>query len=109
WWGGEMQSGWGVNIAQQGRMLFMTWFSYDAQGKDTWYVVPGGAWNGASFTGDLYATTSSAWLGTSYTPASFAPVKVGAMPLDFADQGWATMTYTVGGITQSKTIVRQPY
>jgi hypothetical protein len=109
WWGGDMQDGWGINIAQQGRMLFATWFSYDAAGKDTWFVVPGGAWSGSAFTGDLYATTSSAWLGTSYSPSSFAPVKVGSMTLNFTDQGWATMTYTVGGVTQSKTIVRQPY
>jgi hypothetical protein len=109
WWGGEMQDGWGVNVAQQGRMLFVTWFSYDANGRDTWFVVPGGAWTGAAFTGNLYATTSSSWLGTEYSPAAFAPVKVGSMTLDFSDQGWATMTYTVNGLTQSKTIVRQPY
>ena len=109
WWGGEMQSGWGINIAQQGRMLFATWFSYDAQGHDTWFVLPGGSWSGAAFTGDLYATTSSAWLGTDYSPAAFAPVKVGSMTLDFTDQDWATMTYSVRGVTQSKTIVRQSY
>jgi hypothetical protein len=109
WWGGEMQSGWGVNIAQQGRMLFATWFSYDAQGRDTWFVLPSGTWSGSSFTGDLYATTSSAWLGTDYSPAAFVPVNVGSMTLDFTDQDWATMTYTVRGVTQSKTIVRQSY
>ena len=109
WWGGAAQNGWGVNIAQQGRMLFVTWFSYGTNGDDTWFVVPGGSWTGAAFTGDLYATTSSPWLGTTYSPATFAPVKVGSMTLDFADQGFATMTYTVGGVTQSKTIVRQAY
>ena len=109
WWGGEMQSGWGINIAQQGRMLFATWFSYDAQGRDTWFVLPGGTWSGSAFTGDLYATTSSPWLGTEYSPAAFAPVKVGSMTLDFTDQDWATMTYSVRGVTQSKTIVRQSY
>lgn len=109
WWGGEPQNGWGVNIAQQGRMLFATWFSYDAGGDNTWFFVPGGAWSGASFTGDLYAATSSPWLGASYSPAALVPEKVGSMTLDFADQGFATMTYTVNGRTQSKTIVRQPY
>jgi hypothetical protein len=109
WWAGMEQNGWGINIAQQGRMLFATWFSYGPDGADTWFVLPGGSWSGTSFTGDLYAVTSSPWLGTSYSPAAFAPVKVGSMTLDFADAGWATMTYTVRGVTQSKTIVRQPY
>jgi hypothetical protein len=109
WWAGQEQTGWGINIAQQDRMLFATWFSYAGDGVDTWFVLPGGSWSGTSFTGDLYASTSSPWLGTAYSPAAFAPVKVGSMTLDFTDTGFATMTYTVRGITQSKTIVRQPY
>lgn len=109
WWGGSEQNGWGLNIAQQGRALFPVWYTYDAAGRDTWYAMPGGTWNGTTYSGDLYTVTSSPWLGTNYNPASFAPVKVGTMSLSFADQNTATMTYTVNGVTQSKAIVRQPY
>ena len=109
WWGGVEQNGWGINIAQQGRMLFPVWYTYDASGRDTWFAVPGGTWSGTAFTGDIYATTSSAWLGTPYLTSAFAPVKVGTMTLNFSDQNTATMTYTVNGITQTKNIVRQPY
>ncbi len=109
WWGGSAQDGWGLNIAQQGRMLFPVWYTYDANGRDTWYAVPGGTWSGTTFTGDIYTTTSSAWLGAAYSPASFTPVKVGTMILSFLDENMATMTYTVNGITQSKAIVRQPF
>lgn len=109
WWGGSAQDGWGLNIAQQGRVLFPVWYTYDASGKDTWYAVPGGTWNGTTFTGDIYATTSSAWLGANYNPLVFAPVKVGTMTLNFFDQNTAAMTYTVNGVTQTKSIVRQPF
>ncbi|MBL8523430.1 MAG: Ig-like domain repeat protein [Betaproteobacteria bacterium] len=109
WWGGSEQNGWGVNIAQQGRTLFPVWYTYDANGKDVWYAMPGGTWSGTTYSGDLYAITSSAWLGATYNPASFAPVKVGTMSLSFIDQNTATMTYTVNNVTQTKAIVRQPF
>lgn len=108
WWN-PAENGWGVNIAQQGGQLFPVWYTYDAAGKDTWFVVPGGSWNGNSFTGDMYATTGSAWLGTAYNAAALAVNKVGSMKLDFLDAGHATMTYTVNGVTQAKTIGRQPF
>jgi serine protease len=106
WWGGEAQNGWGLNITQQGRTLFPVWYTYDAAGKVTWYMVPGGVWTGTSFTGDLYSTTGSPWLGRTYDPAILAVTKVGAMTLNFTNQSAATMTYTANGVTQSKSISR---
>jgi hypothetical protein len=109
WWGDTIENGWGINIAQQGRQLFPVWYTYNSQGNATWFAVPGGTWNGNVFTGDIYSTTSSAWLGVQYVPGSFAVNKVGTMTLTFTDQSNAVMTYTVNGLTQSKTITRQPY
>ncbi len=109
WWGGAAENGWGLNIAQQGRVLFPVWYTYDADGKATWYGVPGGTWNGTTFTGDVYTTTSSTWLGIAYNPLVFAADKVGTMTLNFVDQNTATMTYRVNGYTQTKSIVRQPF
>ncbi|MEO8101611.1 MAG: Ig domain-containing protein [Betaproteobacteria bacterium] len=109
WWAGTQEDGWGMNIAQQDRMLFPVWYTYDAIGRTTFFTVPGGTWNGTSFTGDIYTTVSSAWLGVTYNPAQFIATKVGTMTLNFTDQNNATMTYTVNGITQTKSIVRQPF
>ncbi|HEX4859426.1 MAG TPA: hypothetical protein VFV17_10440, partial [Usitatibacteraceae bacterium] len=109
WWGGQAENGWGLNIAQQGRQLFPVWYTYNAQGNATFFAVPGGTWNGNTFTGDIYSTVSSAWLGVNYVPASFQVTKVGTMTLTFSDQSNGVMTYTVNGVTQSKAIVRQPY
>ncbi|MEP7155520.1 MAG: M23 family metallopeptidase [Betaproteobacteria bacterium] len=109
WWGGIEQNGWGVNIAQQGRMLFPVWYTYNASGNASWFAVPGGTWSGPTFIGDIYSTTSSPWLGVSYNPAAMVATKVGSMTLHFSDQSNAIMTYTVGGVTQSKVIARQPY
>jgi hypothetical protein len=108
WWGGIGQNGWGISIAQQGRMLFAVWYSYDAQGDATWRFVPGGTWAGSVFSGGLYATTSSPW-GARYDAAALAPVKVGTMTIDFLDQDFAAVTYSLSGVTQTKSVARQPF
>ncbi len=39
WWNGcsaGSESGWGLNIAHQGDVLFVTWFTYDANGNAWW-------------------------------------------------------------------------
>ena len=109
WWGGSQEDGWGMNIAQQGRVLFPVWYTYDASGKAVFFAVPGGTWSGNSFTGSIYSTTSSPWLGTAYDPSRFSATPVGSMTLTFTDQSNALMSYTVNGIAQTKNIVRQPY
>jgi hypothetical protein len=115
WWAGpdqlrlKSENGWGVTIAQQERQLFGVWFTYDADGKTTWFVMPGGTWAGTTFTGDLFSTTSSPWLGTVYNPAALAVSKVGSVTFTFLSADAAMMTYTVNGLTQTKRITRQPF
>ena len=96
-------------IAQQGRVLFPVWYTYDASGKAVFFAVPGGTWNGNAFTGGIYSTTGSPWLGATYDPGRFVATQVGSMTLTFTDQSNAVMNYTVNGLSQTKYIVRQPY
>ncbi len=109
WWAGSQENGWGLNIAQQGRMLFPVWYTYDSNGQPTWFALPSGTWSGTTYKGDLYSATSSPWLGTAYDASRFTPVKAGSMSLTFIDQDTATMSTTIGGVTRTGTIVRQPY
>ena len=108
WWGGMGQNGWGVNIAQQGRQLFVVWYSYDAKGRATWRFVPGGTWEGSVFSGTLYAAASSPF-GEGYDGTALRTTPVGTMTIDFIDQAFATVTYTMGGVTQAKTVERQGF
>ncbi len=106
WWAGEAENGWGVTIAQQDRSLFAAWYTYGADGKATWFVMAGGAWQGTTFTGQLYTTTSSPWLSVPYNASLFRTQSVGTVSFDFRDQDNAKMTYTVNGVTQTKSISR---
>jgi N-acetylneuraminic acid mutarotase len=109
WWAGERENGWGINIAQQARTLFMVWYTYGVDNKTTWFTVPGGVWDGTTFSGDVYATVGSAWLGVPYVVSQYSATKVGTMIVDFEDQNKANMTTTINGVTQSRMIVRQPF
>ena len=35
-WRRLSEAGWGVNIIQQGDLIFASWFTYDATGKGMW-------------------------------------------------------------------------
>lgn len=109
WWATAAEDGWGMNIAQQGRVLFPVWFTYDSSGKATFFTAQGGSWNGTIWSGTLFAHASSAWLGAAYDPSMFSSSSVGTLTIDFTDASTATMTTTLNGTMQVRRIVRQPY
>lgn len=109
WWAGAAQNGWGINIAQSDRTLFAVWYTYDANGRATWYVMPGGEWRGADYVGKLYATQGSAWLGSAYVASRLQATEVGAATLAFLDGGIATANLRVGAFTIERLLFRQPY
>jgi hypothetical protein len=108
WWN-PAENGWGVSITNQNNAIFAVWFTYGADGKVTWYPMPGGTWSGNTYTGTIYRTNSGAWLGVPYDASKFKATAVGTMSFRFVDANTADMTYTVDGVTQTKTITRQPY
>lgn len=110
WWGGPSQNGWGVAITQQYRTIFAVWYTYDANGRTVWYVVPAGSWTAANvYTGTAYRTTGSPWLGVPYDPAMLNAPAVGTVTFTFTDLNNAVMSYTVDGVSGSKPITRQSF
>jgi DNA-binding MarR family transcriptional regulator len=53
WWGGESESGWGVNLTHQGNTIFATLFTYATNGKGMWLVATMAKQTDGSFSGDL--------------------------------------------------------
>ena len=114
WWAGSAQDGWGINLVQQGGIVFGVWYTYGQDGRPTWYVLPNGSWNGSTYSGPFYGTTGSVWLGATYNPNQLTVTPAGTLDFTFTNANAATMKYafTAGpfsGTTQSKLIVRQPY
>ena len=103
------ESGWGVNLTQQGDIVFATWFTYDTDGSGMWLVMPSGTRSGNSWTGALYRTTGPAFSSVPFNPQQVAVTEVGTATFSFTDADNGTFSYTVGGVSQSKAITRQVF
>jgi YVTN family beta-propeller protein len=107
WWN-PAESGWGLSVTQQGRVMFLAWFVYDAAGNPVWYVASNCAVNAAAngCTGKLYRTTGPAAAET-FDPARVRVIEAGSVTLSFSDGNNGMLSYTADGQSGSKAITRQ--
>jgi hypothetical protein len=107
WWNSS-ESGWGINMVQQGTTIFATLFTYATSGRDMWLVAPNITRQpDASYTGPLYSTRGPAFDASPWTAISFE--QVGTMTMRFSAGDRATLTYTVNGTSVTKEIERQVF
>jgi len=106
WWAAPAgsQSGWGMNLAHQGDIIFATWFTYGAQDAPVWYYMVAEKTADGVYTGALAQNK-----GPSYATTPFEPNVVVAAPLITS----ATLTFdspTTGTVTYQpgSTVVVQP-
>jgi len=135
WWGGEddaREYGWGVSIAQQGNMLFPIWFTYDAQGKATWYplmqapanyvsyIPPVNAneygWFENRYFSHVYSINASKAPSENFLANSLTTAIKGTVVLTFLDQEHGTIGHPVPcdgsnylACTQWKKLRRQKF
>jgi len=112
WWI-PTESGWGVNVVQQGEVLFLTWFVYAADGSAAWYsatldkttLQPN---NLNRYDGDLYETRGT-FFGGVWNPTLVIARKVGTASLVPANLHLATLSYAVDGVPAVKPIERETF
>lgn len=112
WWASPAgsESGWGLGIAQQGSVVFATWFSYDELGEPQWLVMSDArAKDPSTFSGPIYRTSGPRFDGAAWNPADVAATPVGTGTLTFTDSGSGRFAYTIGDRTGAKTITRQVF
>ena len=111
WWKSPpgSESGWGMNVAQQGDVIFATWFTYDATGKAWWLSMTANASAPNVFSGTLYRTHGPAFSTVPFNPANVTATAVGNGTLAFSDANNGTFAYTVNGVSQTKAITRQVF
>lgn len=110
WWAGPEENGWGMSIMQHRDVMFGALFIYDASGNPRWLVMPGGAWNAerTAYSGSLYSPRGSQDHAT--LPSAFVPgLPVGTIRLTPSSRDAITLEYTVGGVSGSKQLTRQPF
>ena len=108
WWR-ESESGWGVNLAQQGEKVFATWFTYDGSGNGLWLVMSDGRLQGNNtYSGALYRTTGPAF-SAPFDASRVTYAQVGTATFSFADANNGTVTATINGTSVTKPITRLVY
>jgi hypothetical protein len=132
WWNDPpaSENGWGLNLTHQGNIVFGTWFTYDAQGRGTWYVIPqadyvdmgsdGGGYDGYggygntnpgvyTYIGKIYRPEGAAYSSATFDSTQSKTTEVGNVTLTFSSANKGTFAYTIDGVGGSKNITRLVY
>jgi hypothetical protein len=109
-WGGGAgtpnEAGWGLNLIQQGDVMFATMFVYGTDNSPRWFSATlsptGGSTN---WSGALDSTTGS-YYGTAWNNGSVTHNQVGSMTVSFSGPNAGTLSYSVNGVPVNKAISR---
>jgi hypothetical protein len=112
WWN-PAESGWGLQIADQGDLLFLTFYVYGTDNKPTWYtsIVRYSSTTAAGarvYTGDLNAFTGP-FFGAPFGSVPVVARIAGTATFQADSSTTATLTYTVDGTPVTKSIQRLTY
>ncbi len=112
WWNPQ-ESGWGINFAHQGDIIFATWFTYDADHKPWWLIAQLEKTASGVYSGGV-STVAGPPLGSVPFPPGGSPggaveTPVGTMTATFTDARHGTIAYTVNGTAQTKAIIPQVF
>jgi lysyl endopeptidase len=110
-WSSPNEDGWGVNIIQQGDILFATLYTYDSFGNPMWLVMSRGEKQSGpadkTYVGDLYRTGGPPYNARSWLLAGpVIATKVGTMTFSFTHGNEGTLVYTYEGVQVTKPIRR---
>lgn len=112
WWN-PLESGWGLTVADHQTQAFAVWYTYRQDGSPTWFVFSGSFAQGRRIlAGDVFQTTGPAYTAT-FNSSQVQATRVGSASIDFTppalNSGTALFSYTIGSISQTKQIQRQPF
>ena len=94
-----------MNVVQQDNTVFLSWFTYDANGRGQWFFGSNlTRTTGNTFTGALFQTTGSPF--SAYNGAALRVNTVGTATVSFTSASAGTFNYTVNNVTQTKSIAR---
>ena len=108
-WFPPNEGGWGLNLIDQGDSAFATLFVYDAQNRPRWYsasqLAAGTQGGRPSWSGALEESTGP-WFGAAFNPSQVVRRVVGSMNFVLQENGDGSLSYTINGVTVTKTVNR---
>jgi hypothetical protein len=107
WWAAPAgsEAGWALNVWHEGDVIVATWSTYDANGKAWWLAMAAVKGAGNTYSGTFYETRGPGF-NAPFDPTKVINTPVGTGTLTFTDAGSGTFTYSLGGVTQTKSITR---
>jgi hypothetical protein len=110
WWGGDSESGWGVNLNHQSDIIFASLFTYAADHSGLWLVATMSKQADGSYTGALLQTVGPAFNASPWIAITAAQItQVGTMTVSFAGTNQGTLSYSVNGTNVTKSIQREMF
>jgi len=107
-WYNPSESGWGINMIQQQNTLFMTLFVYGSDGRSRFYVASGATRTATGFSGPLYETNGPHF-GGAFNSGLVNIRQVGTITFTPAVWYRGELTYSIDGVSVTKTIERQTW
>jgi hypothetical protein len=112
WWDPQ-ESGWGMNVVQQGEVAFVTLFVYGPDGRPTWYfsdahVFALGDGGRPALRGTLYRARGP-WLGGPFDPAQVAIEPAGSLVVEPRQEGRLYLEYVAEGVKVQKSLARMSF
>lgn len=103
------ESGWGINFAHQGDVIFVTWFTYDLTGAAWWLTMTAYKTAESVYAGTLLESRGPAFNAVPFMPSAVTRNVVGSGTLTFSDADNGSFAYIVNGVSQTKAITRQRF
>lgn len=106
WWKAN-ESGWGLFVVDQQMVQFPSWYTYDENGKATWFIGAAMPTEDNVYQGKMFRYTGVPFdqiVGKASDPA----VLVGDVTLNYSSPQSMNFSYTVDGVTQSKQLTPFP-
>ncbi len=108
WWvSSGLESG--VTVAQNQDSLSLTWFTYGADGRGSWYTVPDCRPDGpaGSCSGDLYQSSGPASVASNNGVSVVVTQKIGTAGLTFGGSYTAAFRWQIGANAGSAALQRE--
>jgi mono/diheme cytochrome c family protein len=106
WWGGAAEDGWGINLAQQGDLIYMTWYTYDATGKASWLAMLANRTAPGTYAGSILEVRGSPYDAVPYNPNAKVAQTVGTGTLSFIDTANGTFAFAAKSVSRTIAIQR---
>ena len=107
WWV-PTESGWGMQMVQEGSTVFATLFIYGANGQPTTAVATLQSHGHGAYiwSGLLYVTTGP-WFGGVFDPTLVSVTQAGSMTFQLNTVTNGNLTYSINGVEVSKQVTRE--